>query len=47
MDKAQDKPTLAKKEILEPQVEDGSKKERKMLKKRKAESGVEAESEET
>ena len=47
MDKTQDKPTLTKKRILEPQVESGSKKERKRLKTGKTESGVEAESEET
>ena len=46
MDKAQDKATSTKKRILEPQVENGSKKERKRLKKGKAESGAEAESEE-
>ena len=47
MDKAKDKPTSTKKRILEPQVERSCKKERKRLKKRKAESGVETESEET
>ena len=45
MDNTQDKPTSTKKRILEPQVESGSKKERKRLKKGKAESEVEAESE--
>ena len=47
MDREQDKPTSAKKRILKPQVEGGSRKERKRLKKGKAEPGAEAESEET
>ena len=47
MDNTQDKPTSTKKRILEPQVESGSKKERKRIKKGKAESEAEAESEKT
>ena len=47
MDKVQDKPTWSKKRILEPQVEGGSKKERKRLKKVKTEPGAETESETT
>ena len=47
MGKVQDKPTSSKKRILEPQVEGGSKEERKRLKKRKTQPAAEAESEET
>ena len=47
MKQTQNKPTLSKKRVLEPQVEVGSKKERKRLKKAKTKPGVETGSEET
>ena len=47
MEQIQNKSTLSKKRVLEPQVEDGSKKERKRLKKTKTEPGADIGSEET
>ena len=47
MEQKQDKPTSSKKRVLEPQVEGGSKKERKRLKKAKTEPGEGTGSEET
>ena len=46
MERTQNKPTLSKKRVLEPQVEGGSKKERKKLKKMKTEPEAETRSEE-
>ena len=47
MEQTQNKPTSSKKRVLEPQVEGGSKKERKRLRKAKTEPGAVAESAET
>ena len=47
MEQTQNKPTSSKKRVLEPQVEGGSKKERKRLKKAKTELGAGTGSEET